>query len=228
MDSKRQLGADIHVPVMPTEVLSYLNIKPEGIYLDGTIGLGGHSSLILEQLSLKGYLIGVDRDKEALSICKHRLSPFSSQLSLFHNSYSNFNKILKDMEIRQVNGILLDLGMSSLQLDSQDRGFSYKIDSKLDMRFDTSQNLKASSILNQLPADELANLIYQYGEERRSRTIAKSIVRFRPIKTVFDLLEAIRRSTPPNHRNKSISRVFQAIRITVSYTHLTLPTKRIV
>tara|TARA_B110000196_G_scaffold316703_1_gene328510 strand:+ start:221 stop:1117 length:897 start_codon:yes stop_codon:yes gene_type:complete len=216
MNSKRQTGTNLHVPVMPKEVLSYLNIKPNGVYLDGTIGLGGHSNLIMKQLSLEGHLIGVDRDKEALSICNQRLSTLTAQFSLFHNSYNNFNTILNNMGISKVNGILLDLGMSSLQLDSKERGFSYKTDSKLDMRFDISQDIKASNILNQLPTNELANLIYQYGEERRSRPISKSIVRLRPIKTVFDLVEAIRRSTPPNHRNKSISRVFQAIRIKVN------------
>ena len=130
--------------------------------------------------------------------------------------YHNFHSILDEMEIDQVNGILLDLGLSSLQLNSPLRGFTYTVDSDLDMRFDTSQKTKAIHFLNQLPVKELANLIYQYGEEKRSRAIARSIVKLCPLQTVFDLLEAIRRSTPPNYRNRSIARVFQAIRIKVN------------
>jgi len=118
--------------------------------------------------------------------------------------------------IDQVNGFLLDLGLSSLQMDSHVRGFSYLTDSDLDMRFDSSQEIKASGILNHLSVNDLANVIFQYGEERRSRAIAKSIVKMRPLTTVFDLVESIRRSTPPNHRDRTLARVFQAIRIKVN------------
>ena len=149
-------------------------------------------------------------------MCTKRLSSHPTPFSLFHDSFHNLNAILDGMGISQVNGILLDLGLSSLQLDSPLRGFTYTVDSDLDMRFDTSQKTKAIHILNQLPVKELANLIYQYGEEKRSRAIARSIVKLRPLQTVFDLLEAIRRSTPPNYRNRSIARVFQAIRIKVN------------
>ena len=214
MTPVRQMGT--HVPVMPTEVMSYLNIFTDGIYIDGTVGLGGHATLILNRLSKKGHFIGIDRDAEALSLCTKRLSSHPTPFSLFHDSFHNLNAILDGMGISQVNGILLDLGLSSLQLDSPLRGFTYTVDSDLDMRFDTSQKTKAIHILNQLPVKELANLIYQYGEEKRSRAIARSIVKLRPLQTVFDLLEAIRRSTPPNYRNRSIARVFQAIRIKVN------------
>ena len=210
----RQTGT--HVPVLPTEVMSYLNIFTDGIYIDGTVGLGGHATLILNRLSKKGHFIGIDRDAEALSLCTKRLSSHPTPFSLFHDSFHNLNAILDGMGISQVNGILLDLGLSSLQLDSPLRGFTYTVDSDLDMRFDTSQKTKAIHFLNQLPVKELANLIYQYGEEKRSRAIARSIVKLRPLQTVFDLLEAIRRSTPPNYRNRSIARVFQAIRIKVN------------
>ena len=214
MTPLRQTGT--HVPVMPTEVMSYLNIFTDGIYIDGTVGLGGHATLILNRLSKKGHFIGIDRDAEALSLCTKRLSSYPTHLSLLHDSFHNLHAILDGMGIGQVNGILLDLGLSSLQLDSPLRGFTYTVDSDLDMRFDTSQKTKAIHILNQLPIKELANLIYQYGEEKRSRAIARSIVKLRPLQTVFDLLEAIRRSTPPNYRNRSIARVFQAIRIKVN------------
>ena len=214
MTPVRQTGT--HVPVMPTEVMSYLNIFTDGIYIDGTVGLGGHATLILNRLSKKGHFIGIDRDAEALSLSTKRLSSHPTPFSLFHDSFHNLNAILDGMGISQVNGILLDLGLSSLQLDSPLRGFTYTVDSDLDMRFDTSQKIKAIHILNQLPVKELANLIYQYGEEKRSRAIASSIVKLRPLHTVFDLVEAIRRSTPPNFRNRSIARVFQAIRIKVN------------
>ena len=213
---KRQTGTQIHVPVLPTEVLDYLNISTDGVYLDGTVGLGGHAALILNQLSPKGHFIGIDRDEEALSYCKNLLVGYPTPVSLFHNSYHNFNAILDELGIDQVNGFILDLGLSSLQMDSHVRGFSYSTDSDLDMRFDSSQEIKASGILNHLSENDLANVIFQYGEERRSRAIAKSIVKMRPLTTVFDLVESIRRSTPPNHRDRTLARVFQAIRIKVN------------
>ena len=212
----RQSGTQVHVPVLPTEVIFYLNISADGIYLDGTVGLGGHAALILDHLSPKGHLIGTDRDNEALLLCNKRLSGYPTPVSLFHNSYHNFNAILDELGIDQVNGFLLDLGLSSLQMDSHVRGFSYSTDSDLDMRFDSSQEIKASGILNHLSENDLANVIFQYGEERRSRAIAKSIVKMRPLTTVFDLVESIRRSTPPNHRDRTLARVFQAIRIKVN------------
>jgi 16S rRNA (cytosine1402-N4)-methyltransferase len=213
---RRQSGTQVHVPVLPTEVIFYLNIFTDGIYLDGTVGLGGHAALILDHLSPKGHFIGTDRDNEALLLCNKRLSGYPTPVSLFHNSYHNFNAILDELGIDQVNGFLLDLGLSSLQMDSHVRGFSYSTDSDLDMRFDSSQEIKASGILNHLSENDLANVIFQYGEERRSRAIAKSIVKMRPLTTVFDLVESIRRSTPPNHRDRTLARVFQAIRIKVN------------
>ena len=212
----RQSGTQVHVPVLPKEVIFYLNISTDGIYLDGTVGLGGHATLILDHLSPKGHFIGTDRDNEALLLCNKRLSGYPTPVSLFHNSYHNFNAILDELGINQVNGLLLDLGVSSLQMDSHVRGFSYSTDSDLDMRFDSSQEIKASGILNHLSENDLANVIFQYGEERRSRAIAKSIVKMRPLTTVFDLVESIRRSTPPNHRDRTLARVFQAIRIKVN------------
>ncbi|MBT3608308.1 MAG: 16S rRNA (cytosine(1402)-N(4))-methyltransferase RsmH [Candidatus Marinimicrobia bacterium] len=216
MIQERQSGTQVHVPVLPTEVIFYLNISTDGIYLDGTVGLGGHAALILDHLSPKGHFIGTDRDNEALLLCNKRLSGYPTPVSLFHNSYHNFNAILDELGINQVNGLLLDLGVSSLQMDSHVRGFSYSTDSDLDMRFDSSQEIKASGILNHLSENDLANVIFQYGEERRSRAIAKSIVKMRPLTTVFDLVESIRRSTPPNHRDRTLARVFQAIRIKVN------------
>ena len=209
-------GTKIHVPVMPKEVLAFLKISPNGIYVDGTIGNGGHSSLIQNQLSDQGHLIGVDRDGEAIKFCNKALSDTSTRLTLFNDSYHHLDSILDELGISQVNGILLDLGLSSFQLDSKSRGFSYKYNSNLDMRFDIRQKPKAYDILNESYQDELADIIYNYGEERRSRSIAKRIIMMRPINSVTELVEAIRRSTPPRNRNKTITRVFQAIRIAVN------------
>ena len=216
MSQEWQFATKTHIPVMPKEVLSHLNVQEDGIYVDGTIGLGGHSQLILSQLSPKGHLIGVDRDAEALRICKKRLSSYHSSLSLFNKSYHKINSILDGLKIEKVNGILLDLGLSSLQLDSKDRGFSYKTDCDLDMRFDRSQKKNAFNIVNNIPEKMLADLIYYNSEEKRSRAIARKITSMRPINKVFDLVEAIKRSTPPFKRDKTISRVFQAIRISVN------------
>ena len=216
MSIVRQDGTRTHVPVMPNEVLSHLNILKDGIYLDGTIGLGGHANMILSQLSVKGRLIGIDRDEEALRICKKSLSSSNSSLSLLNQSYHNINSILDYLEIEKVNGILLDLGISSLQLDSIDRGFSFNNDASLDMRFDRSQKKTANHIINKTHEKILADILYYNGEEKRSRSIARNIVKMRPIEKVSELVEAVRRSTPPLKRNKSLSRVFQAIRIAVN------------
>ena len=216
MSIVRQDGTRTHVPVMPNEVLSHLNILKDGIYLDGTIGLGGHANMILSQLSAKGRLIGVDRDEEALRICKKSLSSSNSSLSLLNQSYHNINSILDHLKIEKVNGILLDLGISSLQLDSIERGFSFNNDASLDMRFDRSQKKTANHIINKTPEKILADILFYNGEEKRSRSIARNIVRMRPIEKVSELVEAVRRSTPPFKRNKSLSRVFQAIRIAVN------------
>ena len=211
-----QIDMKNHIPVLPEEVFSYLNIQKEGIYLDGTIGLGGHASSILSTISGNGRLIGIDRDKEALEICKERLVKHGTNFTLHHNSYHNISKILKSLDIDLIDGILLDLGLSSLQLNSSDRGFNFVTNSKLDMRFDKSQETTAKDLINLLEVNKLADIIYKYGEERRSRIIAQNIGKVRPITQVFELLEAIEKSTPPKNRKKSISRVFQAIRIAVN------------
>ena len=216
MSQEWQFATKTHIPVMPKEVLSHLNVQKDGVYVDGTIGLGGHSQLILSELSAKGHLVGVDRDAEALEICKKRLSPYHSSLSLFNKSYDQINSILDSLEIQKVHGILLDLGLSSFQLDSKDRGFSYKTNCELDMRFDRSQKKSAFNIVNNMPEKMLADLIYYNSEEKRSRAIARKIISMRPINKVFDLVEAIKKSTPPFKRDKTISRVFQAVRISVN------------
>ena len=208
-------GTSPHIPIMVKEVIQYLKISKTGTYMDCTIGYGGHARQILEELSLNGKLIGIDKDEEAIKFCKKSLSAFSN-VQLFHNSYHKIKDILSISKTQKVDGMLLDLGLSSAQLDSKSRGFSYKINSELDMRFDLSQKYKANDLLNIKSKKEIADIIFKYSDERRSRAIADSILKMRPIKNVYELVEAIRRSTPPKNRNKTLARVFQAIRILVN------------
>ena len=205
-----------HIPVMPNEVLSLMDLKPRGKYVDGTCGLGGHAEMILSSLSKKGFLLGLDIDKDAIKICKKRLDNFSSNFHIEKKSYSELSSILKILEIGQVDGILLDLGLSSLQLDSQSRGFSFKESSSLDMRFDQDSRIDASRIINKSSESEIADIIYYYGEERRSRFIAKKIFQNRPINRVDHLVEVLKKCTPPHKRNKILARVFQSFRIAVN------------
>ena len=205
-----------HVPVMSTETIKYLNPKSDGIYIDGTIGAGGHANQILSMLSPKGKLIGIDRDEEALKICEKRFSSFKNLVSLHHTSYDNIKKILDELGIQKVDGMLLDLGLSSLQLNSESRGFSFKKNGRIDMRFDKNQDTTAADLIKSLSENELADIIFQFGEERRSRRISRAIKQSPKLLTTNDIKEAIRKSTPPHHRNKTLARVFQAIRIAVN------------
>ena len=203
------------MPVMVQEVMQDLKISETGTYIDCTIGYGGHAQYILKQLSPKGKLIGIDRDKEAIEFCEKNLSR-NKNIQLFQDSYDKIKDILYSSKIYKVDGMLLDLGLSSPQLDSHVRGFSYNVNSELDMRYDLSQKFKASDILNTFRQKEIADIIYHYGEERRSKIIADKIHKMRPIISVFELVEAIRTSTPPKNRKKTLARVFQAFRIHVN------------
>ena len=205
-----------HVPVLSNEVLSFLEIKPSGKYLDGTCGLGGHSKQILSKLSPNGFLIGTDIDNEAIDIAKTKLKKVSGNFHIEKCSYSQFPKILKKLNIDKVDGVLLDLGLSSLQLDSKNRGFSFMRDASLDMRFDLDSKIKANDIINRFSEIKLADIMYHFGEERMSRKISRNIIKNRPINMVSELVEIIRLSTPPNKRNKTMARVFQSFRIAVN------------
>ena len=205
-----------HIPVMIAEVLSYLAIKPDGIYLDGTIGPGGHATPILKELIDGGKIVGIDRDEEALDICKQNLKTSSSILSLYHNSYNNLDKILAAEGLSAFNGVLLDLGLSSLQLGSKNRGFSYRSEGSLDMRYDQSSGSGAGKLIDQTDQGSLAQIFKEYGEERLASRIAKSIKEMTTMNTIADLREAIRRCTPPNHRDSTFARTFQALRIAVN------------
>ena len=167
-----------HKPVMLEECIEGLNIKPDGIYVDGTLGGAGHSREILKRLSTKGLLIGIDRDEEALEAAKENLKEFKN-VKYVHNNHDNIKEILSELKIEKVDGILLDLGVSSYQLDEKNRGFSYLGENKLDMRMDKTQELTAATVVNKYEEEKLANLIYEYGEERFSRRIARNICEYR-------------------------------------------------
>tara|TARA_X000001036_G_scaffold433051_1_gene469995 strand:+ start:14972 stop:15856 length:885 start_codon:yes stop_codon:yes gene_type:complete len=205
-----------HIPVMPEEVISLFNINPAGKYVDGTCGLGGHSKLIQNKLSREGALIALDIDQKAIQNCKNSLSEKNSKLYIKKGSYSDLPMILKHLNIDKVDGILLDLGLSSMQLDSNNRGFSFKKNACLDMRFDQDNKIDAASIINKSSKSELADIIYYFGEEKRSRPIAAKIYNTRPMLNTQDLVSAIKKSTPPKNRNKTLARVFQAFRISVN------------
>ena len=208
-----------HVPVLKEEVLDLLNIHINGIYLDGTIGFGGHASAILSHLSNKGILVGLDGDVEALKHSKTVLSASSSICHLFHDSYDNFARHLESLGIREVDGIFLDLGLSSHQIDSPHRGFSYQVNGPLDMRFNTDSPLAASEMINQWDEGQLNELIWRFGEERQATRIAKAIVerrKTRSITTTFELRDVVSSVVQSRYLTKSLSRVFQAFRIGVN------------
>ena len=209
-----------HKPVMLEECIKGLNIKPEGIYIDGTIGGAGHSKEIAKRLNNKGMLIGIDRDEEALKAAKNNLSEYKN-VKYIHGNHDNIKEILEKEGIEKVDGILLDLGVSSYQLDEKNRGFSYLGENKLDMRMDKTQKLTAKNVINEYPEEKLANIIYEYGEERFSRQIAKNICiarKNKEIETTKELVEIIEKSIPKSKQKDGhpAKRTFQAIRIEVN------------
>ena len=209
-----------HKPVMLENCIKELNIKKDGIYVDGTLGGAGHSKEILKKISNKGLLIGIDRDEEALKAAQENLKEFKNVIYI-HDNHDNIKNILQKLEIEKVDGILLDLGVSSYQLDERNRGFSYLGENILDMRMDRSQSLTAKDIVNKYKEEELANIIYEYGEERFSRKIAKNICEYRKekeITTTKELVDIIEKSIPKKlqHDGHPAKRTFQAIRIEVN------------
>ncbi len=209
-----------HKPVLLEECIEGLNINPNGIYVDGTMGGAGHSKEILKKLSNKGMLIGIDRDTEALEVAKKRLQKFK-YVKYIHGNHDDIKDILEKLEIDKVDGILLDLGVSSYQIETAKRGFSYMLNSKLDMRMDSSQILTAEEVVNTYKEDELINIIYEYGEEKFARQIAKNIVQARSkkkIETTEELVKIIEKAIPyyDNKAGHPAKRTFQAIRIEVN------------
>ena len=211
----------VHKSVLLDECIEGLNIKPNGIYVDGTLGGAGHSSEIIKKLSDQGKLIGIDRDDEALKAAKERLKEYSN-VTYYHGNHDDIKEILEDLNIEKVDGILLDLGVSSYQLDERNRGFSYLWENVLDMRMDKTQKLDAKIVVNNYKEEELAKIIYDYGEERFSRQIAKNICierKKQEITTTKQLVDIIEKSIPAKFRSKDshpAKRTFQAIRIEVN------------
>ena len=201
------------------EVLDNLAIRPDGIYVDGTLGGGGHSFHILERLTEGGRLIGIDQDTDAIAAAGERLACYGDAVTIVHDNYEHMAEVLLDLGIREVNGILLDLGVSSYQLDNPERGFTYRTDAPLDMRMDRSSALSARDIVNSYPEEELVRILREYGEERCAARIAANIVRERkkkPLETTGELSSIVRASIPAKMREKGGNpdkRTFQAIRI---------------
>lgn len=207
----------IHVPVMLDEVMEALNIKSSGIYVDATVGLGGHSEGILQRAQ-DCTLIGIDRDDNALAIAKKRLAGYRNT-HLVRDSFSNLKTVVHDLGFNRVNGILLDIGVSTLHLRSEGRGFSFLRDEPLDMRMDRRQKLTAEYVVNSYPEKELATIIFQYGEERYSRKIAKVIYserRKKRISSCKELAEIIEKAIGRRERIHPATRTFQALRIEVN------------
>lgn len=207
---------------MRREVLELMSPRPGGVYLDGTVGLGGHAEGLLAASAPDGMVLGIDRDGEALALATARLAPFGSRVRLIRGGYSEAREILRHEALPQLNGLLLDLGVSSLQLDRPERGFSFLGNGPLDMRMDDRQQLTAAELLRTMTADELADIFYRFGEERQARRIAARIVearRSRPLDTTKELAGLVAEAIPRRYHPPRIhvaTRVFQALRIAVN------------
>ena len=208
-----------HYSVLLNETIENLNIKPDGIYMDGTLGGAGHSSIIASKLGDNGRLIGIDQDENAIEAATKRLEPFKDKVIIVRDNYVNFKKVLDDCNIDKVDGIVLDLGVSSYQLDTVERGFTYNVDTPLDMRMDNRQLMTARDIVNDYSENDLYRIIRDYGEDRFAKNIAKHIVAQRakkPIETTFELNDIIKASIPAKVRatgGHPSKRTYQAIRI---------------
>lgn len=211
-----------HKPVLLNEVMEGLAIRPEGIYVDGTLGGGGHSRVIASKLGPAGRLIGIDRDEAAIKAATENLSEFSDRVTIVRGNYEDTASILKDLGVEKIDGMLLDLGVSSYQFDTPERGFSYREDAPLDMRMDERDILTAKDIINEYSESQLFHMIQEYGEERFAKNIAKHIVQERekkPIETTFELSEIIKNAIPAKMREGGghpAKKTFQALRIEVN------------
>lgn len=210
-----------HTSVLLKESVDALRIRPDGIYVDGTLGLGGHSAEIAKKLTT-GRLIAIDRDGQILRLARERLAPYAGRITFVHGNFRELPQILAEEGIGSVDGMLFDFGVSSPQLDSPDRGFTYMADAPLDMRMDTSESLTAWFVVNKWPEEKLKRILYEYGEERFAPSIAAAIVKRReraPIDTTGELVDVIRSAMPAaakRERQHPAKRSFQAIRIAVN------------
>ena len=210
------MGPDVpHIPVLLAEVISSLQVRPAGLYVDGTVGAGGHAIGILEASAPDGRLLGLDVDPQAIAISRRRLQPFGERVTLARASYVSIKTQLDVLGLGDADGVLLDLGLSSMQLERPERGFSFQETGPLDMRFDPEATHKAAELVNTLPEDELADLIYRYGEEPASRRIARAIVAARPIQTTTELTEIVSHVVR-RHKIHPATQTFQALRVAVN------------
>ena len=211
-----------HVSVLLEECIQGLNIKPDGSYLDGTLGGAGHSEAICHHLGEKGVLIGIDQDRHAIGAAQKRLEKFENRIILYQDNFANVKNVLEKVKVLKVNGIVLDLGVSSYQLDEAERGFSYMQDGPLDMRMDPEGLRSAQNVINEYSEEDLARIIKEYGEERWAKRIARFIVEERkkkPFTTTMELVEVIKKAVPKGARRDGphpAKRTFQAIRIEVN------------
>ncbi len=212
----------VHQSVLPEEVIHYLDIKPAGIYVDATVGGAGHALRIAEKLSENGIIIGIDQDQMAILTAKERLQHVKPKVCLIRRNFAYINEILAEQAIKAIDGILLDLGVSSPQLDLDERGFSYQADAPLDMRMDQSEPFSAADLVNTASVRELSQILWEYGEERWSKRIAEFIEKYRRVKrieTTSELVEIIKQAVPAAARRNGphpARRTFQAIRIAVN------------
>ena len=210
-----------HIPVLLKETIDGLNVKPEGIYVDGTLGRGGHSSVVLEKLTT-GHLYCFDQDKQAIEESRERLEKISNKFTLINSNFENLKSCLENLGVSKIDGIMFDLGVSSAQFDEQDRGFSYRFDARLDMRMNQESFLSAYDVVNNYSLSELTRVIREYGEEKFAYQIAKQIVKVRetrPIETTFELVDVIKSCLPQKVLKKvghPAKQTFQAIRIEVN------------
>lgn len=208
-----------HVPVLLEEAIEKLGVVPGGTYVDCTVGTGGHAERILEISSPDGFLVAIDRDSEAIRIARKKLEKFAARVVFSNARFSQVKEILSEVGISKPLGYLFDLGVSAIQIENADRGFSYRLDGPLDMRMDQQDELTAADLLSELNAAELEQIIRAYGEERWSRRVARSIVRERMkgrVESTAQLASAVRRSVGGQLAHKSVARVFQALRIKVN------------
>lgn len=212
-----------HIPAMLEEVMEFLDPKENDVVVDATLGLGGHAEAILKRIGTRGRLIGIDRDEQSLRMAKERLRPYLEQTHFVRGDFRDLDRILSGLGVTQVNGILLDFGISSFQLDDPQRGFSFQMEGPLDMRMDQNNPFSAFELVNSLPEEELAAILRDYGEERWHNRIARTIVRqrsMRPIATTSDLREVVLKAVPSRkgrgERIHPATRTFQAIRIAVN------------
>jgi len=216
---KSKTGTIYHKPVLKEKVIEYLITNKSGIYIDATLGCGGHSERILEELNEGGRLLGIDKDEDSIEISHNRLRRFGKKVSFFQQSYSKIPELLKSLNLDKIDGILFDLGFSSYQLDDPERGFSYSSKGPLDMRFDQNESNKAEEVVNEYPVEKLSQIFKEYGEERFSKRIAQAIVQNRRVKrieTTQALKDIVRSILKTRYDLKTLSRIFQALRIEVN------------